>query len=233
MRIATTILALFSSGAALAGDYSEIRELAVDAGGATGVFIDAGQGSLQVRGDADIDRVLVTATITVPDASDAKARKSIERNLRLVLERDGETVRLDSFFDNRLWSKDGWVDLEVRVPAGMAVRIDDGSGWISVADIEGAIDIDDGSGSIEISNVGPVDIDDGSGTIDVSGVRGDVFIDDGSGRIDVSRVEGSVTIDDGSGGIHVVDVSGDLVVLDAGSGGIDFRDVRGHIEVED
>lgn len=233
MRIAILIVAVFSSGVALAGDYSEVREFAVDAGGATRLVIDAGQGSLRVRGEPGIDQVSVAATITVPDASESKARKSIERNLRLSLERGGDTVRLDSYFDQRLWSKEGWIDLEVRMPSAMALRVDDGSGSIDIADIDGDIDIDDGSGSIDISNVGNVDIDDGSGSIVVTGSRGDVFVEDGSGSIDVRRIEGSVTIDDGSGGIRVGDVSGDLVVIDAGSGGLDFDNVRGRIEVED
>ena len=233
MRIATIIVAVFSSGVALAGDYSEVRELSVDAAGATRLLIDAGQGSLRVRGEAGIDQVFLAATITVPGASESKARKTIERNMRLDLARDGDTVRLDSNFDQGFWSKDGWIDLEVRMPATMALRVDDGSGSIDIADIEGDIDIDDGSGPIDIRNVGKVDIDDGSGAIEVTGARGDVFVEDGSGSIDVSRIEGSVTIDDGSGGIRVGDVSGDLVVIDAGSGGLDFDNVRGRIEVED
>ena len=57
------------------------------------------------------------------------------------------------------------INLTVRVPKNMDVEVDDGSGEVKIAQINGNIQIDDGSGEINIRDIrGDVGIDDGSGT---------------------------------------------------------------------
>jgi CBS domain-containing protein len=179
-------------------------------------------------------KVIVKATIVVPDGDEDDALRIIEKNMTLSLEKKGSQARLKAEFKNGLinWGSSGYIKLEVKVPQGMSVDIDDGSGSIDVIDVAGDVTINDGSGSIEVRNVANLKIDDGSGSIDVVTASGDVFIEDGSGSISVKHVAGSVTVDDGSGGINVSDVENDLIIVDDGSGSLNHSDIRGSVDQE-
>lgn len=231
--VMTMFLASFAGMAA--NDYTETRELSVDASGIDSLILETGAGSLEVEGVEGLGAVEVRAMIVVPDADEDDARKVIDKELRLALETQGSRATLESRFEQHFWGlgSNARIDLEVRVPETLAISIDDGSGSIEVSGVAADLAIEDGSGSIDVRNVGELDIEDGSGSIEVEGVRGDVMIDDGSGSITVTSVGGTVTIDDGSGSIRVTDVGGDLVILDAGSGGVSFSDIRGTVEQDD
>ena len=211
--------------------YTEVRDLEVDAGDIKALRIDAGAGTLVVKGDADVGTIAVEATINVPGKKREKAQEFIASNLQLSLEKNDGRAVLTAFFDSTLW---GWgdspsVDVVVVMPSSLALDIDDSSGSLKVMDVAADVVIDDSSGSLSIARVGSIAIDDGSGSIDIVGVDGDVRIDDGSGSIKVRQVSGSVTIDDGSGSIEVDDVEHDLTIVDDGSGSFSATDVRGTI----
>ncbi len=229
--IVITMFAASLSHAAWNG-YTEDRDLELDADGISSFEIDAGAGALVVTGVEDLHKILVTATIHVPDEDADDAQELIEKGLKLSLEKNRDEARLEALFEHGSW---GWgdspsVDLDVRVPHGIALVVDDGSGSIRIIGTNSSVDIDDGSGSIRVEDVASVAIDDGSGSITIIGVHGDVEIEDGSGSITVRKVGGSVTIDDGSGGITVDDVAHDLVIVDDGSGGLNASNVRGNID---
>ena len=234
-----SILILFMFTASLAGaawdGYEEVRELSLDYRGIDVVSIEAGAGSLEIVGVSGATEILVTATIRVPERDAAKARKKIESDMILTLEKDSDKAVLKADFEQGMWR---WgdspsIELEVRMPEGLHLLVDDGSGSIDVSNVRGDITLDDGSGSIEMKDVGGnIKIDDGSGSISVAGAGGDVSINDGSGSIKVRGVAGSVIVDDGSGSIDVSDVEKDFIVVDDGSGGIDFSNIAGKVETE-
>lgn len=225
------VMAMFAASLAEAAwfDYEERRDLELDAAGIGELEIDAGAGSIIVNG-TDGDRIIVSATIRVDEREDA-ARQLIEDYLDLTLEQDGELAFLEADFGHA--GVGASIDLDVRLPAGMNVTIDDGSGSITVDGTRSFIRIDDGSGSIELTDIAGASIDDGSGSIDISGSSDDVEIIDGSGSITVRAVAGSVVVDDGSGSIRISDVERDVIIDEAGSGGVTISDVRGSIEQDD
>ncbi len=227
------VMAMFLASFANAAwnEYTEVRDLKIDAKGIDILEIDAGAGNMDVKGVAGLENIVVKATVIVPDADADDAMKVIEKKMKLSLDRKDNHAKLDSWFEDGFFGKgsSARIDLEVSVPTGVDVSIDDGSGSIEVNDIAAAVSIDDGSGSIDLRNVANVNIDDGSGSIEISNVAGDVSIVDGSGSINVRSVTGSVTIDDGSGGIDVSDVGQDLIIVDDGSGEFRFADVRGTV----
>jgi len=212
--------------------YTEDRDLELDTQGISAFEVNAGAGSLAITGDADLDTIQVKATINVPDNDEKEALKVIESDLELSLEKVRDHARLKAYFDSSSWGfgDSPSVDLDIRVPHGLALLVDDGSGSMQVTDVRSDVVIDDGSGSITVEQVKSISIDDGSGSITIVKVQGDVSIEDGSGSITVQNVGGSVIIDDGSGGIDVSDVEHDLVIVDDGSGGVDAVDVRGEIK---
>lgn len=211
--------------------YTEDRDLELDAEGLAALEVDVGAGSLVVTGDTGIDMIHVKATIRVPDKKAEKAQKIIASDLNLSLEKIHDRARLEASFDGGSWA---WgdspsVDLEVRMPHGLMLEIDDSSGSLEVFNVAADVFIDDGSGSIKVAKVGSIVIDDGSGSIKVDDIAGDVSIEDGSGSISVRQVGGSVIIDDGSGGIDVDDVAQDLTIVDDGSGSLNVSNVRGTV----
>ncbi len=214
-------------------DYLEDRELSLDAGSVGTLRIDAGAGSLEVRGQPGASAIEVDATIMIEGAKGDSAKAFIESNMELGLERDGDRAVLIADFDGGMGfgNKSGRIKLEVTVPEGMALDVDDGSGSITIRRTMSSVRIDDGSGSIEIADVGDVELDDGSGSISVANASGGVRITDGSGSIKVRAVGGDVYIDDGSGSIDVRDVQGSFTVTDDGSGSINYDNVMGAVTV--
>ena len=247
------VMAMFAVSLSHAGshNYTEVRNLELDASGLSEIFVDAGAGALNVSGIQDRNEIVVVATISMGDEDEDKARELIEKRLRLGLERDGDRAELKAGFGSG-WGRDvdAVIDLEVRMPARLNLSIDDGSGPVTVQNVAamvtvddgsgsidlvdtGDVDIDDGSGSITLENVGAVRIDDGSGSITIAGATGDVYVEDGSGPIDIRGIRGSVTVDDGSGDIDVDDVELDLIIEEAGSGSLRYTNVRGSVEQQD
>lgn len=248
LRRSLTIAILAASGLAcqvVIGDdcdHTAPREASLDASGATRVVIDAGAGSLEVRG--------VPGSEVHARGTACASREALLDEIRLVADRRGDTLHLETRFP-RNYHGTARLDLEVDIPAGLPVAIDDGSGStkvrgvaaltlhdgsgsITVSDVAGAVDIEDGSGSIELLGVGgDVTIDDGSGSIDVRGAGGKVRIDDGSGEITVRDVDGDVSVEDGSGSMEITGVGGSVVVEEDGSGDIRVEDVRGDFRVLD
>lgn len=228
------VMAMFVASFANAAwdEYTEVRELKLDVDGLESLVIEAGAGSMDVRGVAGLDSIVVNATVVVADAGEKEAIRFIEKKMRLSLDRIGDHAKLDSWFEQGFFGRgsNARIELDISVPTGIDINVDDGSGSIDISDISAAVSIDDGSGSIELKNVTDIQIDDGSGSIDIANASGDVSIVDGSGSITVRSVGGSVTIDDGSGGIDVSDVEQDLIIVDDGSGGFSFSNVRGRVE---
>lgn len=235
-----TLLILLMFAASLAhaawSDHEEARDLALDAAGLETLRIEAGAGSLDVIGVPGADRIVVAATIRVPDADADKAARIIERGMVLSLEQRGTGAELKSYFK----SGGGWfrdspvIDLEVRVPAHLSLDVEDSSGSLAIRDIDGDLVLDDSSGSITLTDIGgDIRLNDGSGSIEVTGVGGDIDIVDGSGSIRLHRVAGSATIEDGSGSIRVAEVTGDVFIPESGSGSVDVRDVQGRVVRDD
>jgi hypothetical protein len=206
------------------------RDLTISWDTAERLAIDAGAGSLRVEGVEGSSEVRAIGRVCASSAA-------LAEELQLTLERVGDELRLSAHYpDNAtIWgrgNRTARIDLEVTVPRGSALDIDDSSGEIEVAG-SGALQIDDSSGEIVVRDaLGSVTIDDSSGEILVAGAAGDVDIEDGSGEIDVRGVEGSVLVRDGSGSIQVSDVTQSVRVEADGSGSIDVRNVGGDFAVD-
>jgi hypothetical protein len=233
--------------------YEAAREARVDVAGAKVVRIRALAGSLRVVGQANLSQVEVEGRACAGRAEDLDGTQ-------VRAERAGDTLRVEAELPEagEGWGGSWWghesprLDLVVRVPAGMALDVDDTSGGIEIRDV-GALEVRDRSGEIEVENVsGDIRLEDSSGDVRLHGVKGSVVVtDDGSGDLEIEDVTGGVRIDedgsgsirvsnvggdvlvgrDGSGSIRVNGVGGDFRVDHDGSGGIDYRDVKGQVSI--
>jgi len=189
--------------------------------------IGAGSGSLDVRGEEGLDGIRVVAILCASDADDL-------RDLSVELSKRGSGASLSTEYPDRrpgFGTRYARIDLEVRVPAGLNLKIDDGSGSMSLENI-GDVEIEDGSGSVRIDGAGSVRINDGSGDLDISNVSGDVDADDGSGGMKIRGVSGAVRIEDGSGSIVISDVGGSVWMGSIGSGAVSVKGVTGGLTVK-
>lgn len=218
-RIGAAAIAALLLGACAFGEptLQETRELDLTVAPGSALTIEAGAGPLVVQGD-DGDSIRVEAGIYQHSAND---------DYRLVLEADGaDGARLVAETASAAFGTSDYIDLTVRVPRTLQLRIEDGSGSLQVSNLAGDLDIEDESGSITIESIGGrVVIEDGSGSISIEGVGGGVRIDDGSGSIEVIEVAGTVTISDGSGSITVRD-AGDFELREDGSGSVTLEGIR-------
>lgn len=205
--------------------------------------VDAGAGSLTIKGDANATDISVSASIHTTKDKDYQLLL-VKKGSRAVL--TSEHGSTSGFWNGQSPS----IDLTITVPAHLALDIDDGSGDISinginnhvdisdgsgellVKNVQGNLSIEDGSGELEINNVsGDVTIDDGSGELVVKNISGNVSVTDGSGDLSIHHVGGKVSIDDGSGGIDVLDAGG-LNITESGSGGLKVKDIKGEFSID-
>ncbi|TDR20353.1 DUF4097 family beta strand repeat-containing protein [Marinicella litoralis] len=229
-------ISLVSLSAISANNLKFDRSLEMSTDRISAVEFDVGAGSLNIVGTTG-NEIRINATIEsedyrklddLVDAFENKMLFSIERQSEyaMVYAKKKESMGWGN-------SKNIMIHLEVELPRGMDLVIDDGSGSMTVENIAGELKIDDGSGSITLRDIAnDVQIDDGSGSIQVAGVNGDLSIEDGSGSIELKNISGSVDIEDGSGGIMAKDIGGDFTV-DDGSGDVVVKNLTGQFTLID
>lgn len=239
---------------AMADDCSYSREINFDVAlqGLERLSIDVGAGELNITGASQSDTISVRALA----CADSQAKLD---DLDITQDRRGDRLDIASETGDSDWGTVNWfgstyayIDVNIAIPPGLVIDIDEGSGDLSVMDVSGDFSIDDGSGGIELARViggvqindgsgdvrveevsGSVRLEDGSGDMELSGISGDVnVLDDGSGDIRIETVGGNLNIeDDGSGDIRVRNVAGGFETGDTGSGDVDYSDVRGRVDV--
>jgi hypothetical protein len=120
-----------------------------------------------------------------------------------------------------------WAEVEVQVPAR---EID---GWfknhvgpISARDVQGAVKLDSGSGDVTVTGAaGRIVADTGSGDVTASEIRGSFRCDTGSGSCNLTGFEGDdVKCETGSGRVRLSRVTARRVGADTGSGDVEVSD---------
>ena len=233
MKSKITFFILFVFCVSLAFSFEKTERLSLSADGIDRLVIDCGSGFLHVTGEESLRSIEVEAEIIVKGKRDRDMKDYVEKNVRLELKKQGSRAVLISLFKNQFPNisfRERVINLTVKVPNNMGLEVDDGSGEVRIAHINGNIQIDDGSGEINILDIhGDVGIDDGSGTIDVRDVTGSVTVDDGSGTIQVRDIGENVKVSDGSGSIYIDGVAGDVIIKEEGSGSCNIKNVSGRV----
>lgn len=212
----------------------------VFAGGTRLIRIDAGPGSLRIKGIPGLNEVRAAAAASASDPETLK-------KMRLVTRREGDIISVTALVPENPGGAMASMDMVLEVPGNAALAVRDTSGDIEISDV-GSIDLDDDSGDIRIQRAsGNIRIIDDSGELEILQVLGNVDIRDDSGGISIQRAGGNITIDDRSGDIYVADaygqvvirdtsgdiriqnVNGDLVIKSDGAGNIQYSNIRGRV----
>jgi len=231
-----SVVSLVSLSAVSGNNMKFDRSLTMSTDRLSAVEFDLGAGSLDIVGTTG-NQIKINATIESDDFRDMENLvDTFEEKMLFSIDRQSEYAMVYAKSKESIgWgrSKNIAIHLQVELPRGMDIVIDDGSGSINIENIDGNVEIDDGSGSITLIDIGNhVQIDDGSGSINIKDINGDLSIDDGSGSVDIKNVTGTIDIEDGSGGILAKDVGGDFKV-DDGSGDIVVKALAGEFHLID
>jgi len=202
------------------------RSLDVDAKGLSLFKLDTGAGDLIVEGVPGLAKIEVRGKAC---ASDEKSLAGIQ----LVQERQGSTATVGTEIpDNSgivlFKSRYSYMDVHVRMPAGIKLDLRDSSGDLEVSGLTNGLDLKDSSGDIKLTDLaGDVNVTDTSGDIEVRKISGNfTVLSDSSGDINVDDVKGSAVVEeDSSGDISLAHVGGDARVDRDSSGDINFTDI--------
>lgn len=232
------LILLFALTGAFAAQARE--SLSLPAAGCQSLRIECGAGWLKVQGEEKLERIEVSAVLSVKGADEGELREFKDEYVTLSLEKKGDGAVLIARIDDghalaKLFGsgRDARIDLDVRLPRGLALAVADGSGDLEIRSVAGGLDLSDGSGNIELRDIsGGLRLTDGSGNARLTSIQGEIRIDDGSGDLYLADLKGDVVIDDGSGDIELKDASGDVEIED-GSGEIEVTAVGGSLEIDD
>jgi hypothetical protein len=221
------LLALPLASAASDCPFTEPRDATLDASGATSLRVEAVAGSLQIRGRAGLSEVRVTGMACAPDQDTLD-------EIALETDRRGDTLYVEAETPDGDWRRHGpALDLEIEVPEGLLLEVEDGSGSLQIEGVRG-LELEDGSGDILVRDIAEhVEIDDGSGELEVTAVGGEVRVRDGSGNLTIEHVTGPVSIEDGSGEITVRDIEAGVTITEDGSGSIELDHLGGDAIVKE
>jgi ribosomal protein S28E/S33 len=235
-KLVLSVVALCLAFAAHAADdcrFSADRTMDESTDGIKRIVVHAGAGDLDIKGESG------RRALEAVGKACASAEKQLE-GLKIRVTRDADTLVLVTEIPEFALSPSGWfgdsprIDLTVRVPAGIAVDIEDSSGEATIANL-GATRVTDSSGDLRIENIkGGLDVNDSSGEVSIRNVQGPVRVGDGSGELSIAEVMGEVTVtSDGSGSIEVAEVQGSVTIGDDGSGDLRIERVSGSVKIED
>jgi DUF4097 and DUF4098 domain-containing protein YvlB len=139
------------------------------------------------------------------------------------IEQEGDRLVITERFNAR--NVDGSSDWTLRVPDGIYIDFNTGSGNIEATALTLEFDGNTGSGDIYLTSAkGKVDCNTGSGNIELDQFDGDIKGNTGSGSIRVAKSLGDLRLNTGSGNIRVRDANASFS-LNTGSGDIDAEGV--------
>jgi DUF4097 and DUF4098 domain-containing protein YvlB len=214
MRIVACLILSAFAGGALANEcrYTAERKLDIDPAGLHALAFKLGSSDLQVRGVAGLAKIEVRGRACASE--EAKLA-----GLTVDQSRGGDRVTVTPNQSNEqtfslFGSNYAYIDLEVRVPATLAIEVQANSGDANIADVA-ALDFDSHSGDLVVHHV--------SGQVVAEVHSGDVKADD-IGGLEVRR--------SGSGDVLARNVHGQIKVGHVGSGDLGFDDVGKSVQVE-
>jgi DUF4097 and DUF4098 domain-containing protein YvlB len=197
----------------MGGVETGLGERTFEVGPAPDLRVDTFAGAVTVRAGSG-GEIRVVATKRAPRTSDPER---IE--IQMVEQGNGLVVRAQN--PRRL--SNAAVNFEITAPPGTRLDAHSGSGSVQVNGLEGGVRVDTGSGSVTLRDLkGDVDAHTGSGSMEASKVEGSLVLDTGSGRVTIEDMVGDSKAHTGSGGIDVYGARG-IGLFDTGSGSVEYE----------
>ena len=176
--------------------------------------------TLTARRGQRLEASVYAGSITVKTWSrDAvRIQADTRRKDHLDVSADGSTISVET---SGKWGPAGNADVEITMPAWMAVEV---SGVETDLHIEGC------KCAVHAETVrGEVTVKGGEGNVSVQSVEGSVTVTDVNGRVEAQSVNESVTVERVTGDLAVQTVNGDVTLAAIKSGSVDASTVNGDI----
>ena len=252
MRLLIFSTLLLTCAGAVANEcaFEEARNLDIDAAGLHTLEAKLGSSDLRAEGVAGLNKIEVRGRACASD-------KSKLAGLTVDQTRTGDTVTLathqaDEQTYSMMHSNYAYIDLVVRMPQSLALRVRSNSGDadlknlstldfsshsgdLIVEHVDGAVIVDVHSGDVKANNLGSLDVQhSGSGDIQAAEVKGDVHVGRvGSGDLTFSGIGKGVHVESvGSGDVTVHGAGGTVLVDSIGSGDVNASDIGGDLIVK-
>lgn len=233
MRIvmAALLCAWAATASAKECKFSEPRNLDIDAAGLHALAFKLGSTDLHATGVPGLKRIEVRARACASE-QDRLA------GLRVMQARDGDTVTITptgSGEQNFGWfdSNYAYIDLQVRLPASLSVRVDTHSGDANVR-AAAALDFSSHSGDLMAHAIaGRLRVSLHSGDVQAGDIGSLQVVRSGSGDVHADKVDGDIEVDHvGSGDLGFDDVAGSVHVQSVGSGDVGVRRAKGGVRID-
>ena len=200
----------------------------------TPVEVENAFGAVNVSAGAP-GEVRITLRKVVYLGAQEKARAFADRiQLQAVHEGGALRVRTNrADLDHRLTGGDSEADfqthLDVLVPPGTAVKVQNEHGPVEVVDVARA-DVSASFETVRVERVaGPADIEARHGDVQVTGIKGDLKLTNRHGDVTIQDVEGKATLDVQHGEVSATRVGG--LVVNGAHGDVTAESVRGDLDV--
>lgn len=198
----------------------------------------------------DQNRVEVTETIYLDDASRAEAQEYVQQ-YRSTMEQNGNSVAVRGPQDDRgRWGRSAQHAFDVRVPrqynadvstAGGAVNIEGpegrvvartSGGAINVEHVTGEVNVRTSGGSLNLTDItGPVDGNTSGGSINVERVSGQLMVRTSGGSLNITDVQNNVQAETSGGSVRIENVQGAVRARTSG-GDMDLRAISDDVQAE-
>jgi DUF4097 and DUF4098 domain-containing protein YvlB len=174
---------------------------------------------VQANSRLEINRVEGNITIKTWNRSAVQVRAA-DRGAQLQVEVSGRQVSVDADDEDR-GPYDG--DLELTVPADMAVSINTQSGDVTISGLKGDLDVETVEGNIDVQG--------GTGVVTLQTTDGEIHVSGASGRLELNSVDGEITGHDLDGEIKAESVDGSVTLDNVTASSIDASSVDGSVAV--
>lgn len=250
LLIFSTLMLAGASAAATDCAYQEPRNLDIDVAGLHTLEAKLGSSDLRAEGVPGLTKIEVRGRACASE-KDRLAGLTIDQT------RAGDTVTVSTHQAEQqhfgtFGSNYAYIDLEVRMPQSLALRVRSNSGDsdlknlssldfsshsgdLIVDRVDGAVIVDVHSGDVQADAIGSLDVQHfGSGDIKANDVKGDVHVGRvGSGDLTFMQIGKGVHIESiGSGDVNVHHTGGSVTVDSIGSGDVNTTDVGGDLTVK-
>ncbi|WP_059102508.1 hypothetical protein [Shouchella shacheensis] len=227
-----TVLAamLFMLAACNMVTYEYEEEMEVSAEGIDELRVKHDQGRVTITGSDEVTSVQARATSSATAKDEEEAVRYGEEQMVFDMEQEGDQIVVISEVRQGQEARKGRIDVEIVMPASLAVDVEHRSGRLTIEDVDGGVTLYHGSGDTEVANLnGALSFTDGGsgmatiqqieGTLDVHKTSGSLSLRESGGAatlvmgeadIAIEQYDGSASVQNVSGAVNLLDINGDV-----------------------
>ena len=188
------------------------------------------------------NRSEVQAVLTINYSEDSHSSTDFAKGVRLLMETTPQTISVSVIYPEKGGKAINVVSskLEVSLPSGNPVAIENAFGPATIADLQNDLKISSSFGSVDVQRIkGDVTIANTSGAVYTEAITGRLTISNSFGDIETVAADGVIELSNSYAPVTIRNASGELRITNSGPvtvhsfrGDVDIRSSNGDVEVE-